>query len=65
VAPNERVEEPIGFGAARARVFERVVAPAGRARIWLLVRVERRIPEEAVFDVVDSDVRCFLVGDRT
>jgi hypothetical protein len=45
-------------------VLERVVALAVAARVGFLARVARGVREEAVFEVVDPDLRGFLVGDR-
>jgi hypothetical protein len=44
-------------------VFERVITSAGAADIGFLVRVQPGIDEKSVLEVVDSDLRRFLIGD--
>src|SRR5262244_368567 len=62
--PDERGDEPVRLGTAGSHVQEGVVASVLAALVRFLFGVERGVFEESVLEIVDSDLRRFLVRDR-
>src|SRR5258708_12448651 len=60
---DESGDQSIRLVTSRAHAFERVIAAAGRAAIRLLIRVQLGIDEEAVFEIVDTDLGRLPIGD--
>src|SRR5262249_44710660 len=62
--PDERGDEPVRLGTAGSHVQEGVVASVLAALVRFLLGVQRGVFEESVLEIVDSDLRRLLVGDR-
>src|SRR5215475_13802421 len=62
---NQSVKQIFRHRTIRVHMFERVVPLTIAANVRLLIRIELSIDEEAVFKVVDSHLRGFLVRHRT
>src|SRR5467141_2381606 len=62
---DERCNQPIRLGTSGTHVFERVVTRAGGAGVGCLVGIQTGIDEKAVFEIVNPNLRRFLVSYRT